>query len=57
MTEREKLSGEASRLTQLLSGLVVREVFRHRDREIGIEFSDGTRLFVDSATPIEVTVS
>ncbi len=29
----------------MLHGKVVKRVWRHRDRELGIEFEDGTRLF------------
>ena len=31
----------------MLKGKVVSIVFRHRLGEVGIEFTDGTRLFVD----------
>jgi len=29
---------------------LLRDVWRHRRDEVGIEFHDGTRLFVDAAT-------
>ena len=32
----------------MLSGKVVARVFRHQKNEVGIEFTDGTRLFVDA---------
>ncbi len=41
------LQDEANRATEMLHGKVVKRVWRHRDRELGIEFEDGTRLFAD----------
>lgn len=41
------LKQEAERATELLKGKVVAEVMRHRAKEVCIEFTDGTRLFVD----------
>ncbi|MGC4089961.1 MAG: hypothetical protein QM756_19150 [Polyangiaceae bacterium] len=43
-----KLEQEAERATALLAGKVVKRVWRHRGEEVGIEFVDGSRLFVDS---------
>jgi len=43
------LAEEEQRLNELLSGKVVARVFRHRDREIVIEFDDGTRFFADAS--------
>lgn len=44
----DELGEEARRATELLQGKRVREVWRHRAAEVGIEFTDGTRLFVDA---------
>ena len=41
------LEEEARWATELLKGKVVDVVWRHRPKEIGIRFTDGTRLFVD----------
>ena len=41
------LEEEAERATELLKEKVVAKVMRHRAEEICIEFTDGTRLFVD----------
>ena len=41
------LEQEAERATELLKGKVVTKVMRHRAKEVCIEFTDGTRLFVD----------
>jgi hypothetical protein len=46
MTEIE-LENEAARATELLAGKIVSRVWRHREAEVGVEFTDGTRLFVD----------
>ena len=42
----DELQVEATHATALLSGRVVREVWRHRAAEIAIEFTDGTRIFI-----------
>lgn len=47
MTSTE-LDQEAERATALLAGKVVKRVWRHRVDEVGIEFADGTRVFVHS---------
>ena len=44
---KSKLELEAGRLQRMLRGKTVKLVWRHRDKEIGLEFEDGTRLFVD----------
>jgi hypothetical protein len=41
------LNKEAKETTVMLKGKIVSKVWRHRPQEIGIEFADGTRLFVD----------
>jgi len=41
------MAKEARRATKLLKGKTVTKVWRHRPKELGIEFDDGTRLFVD----------
>jgi hypothetical protein len=46
ITESE-LKSEARRTTKMLKGKIVEKVWRHRSKEIGIQFTDGTRLFVD----------
>lgn len=43
----EDLQTEARRATELLTGKTVLQVWRHRPAEVGIEFDDGTRLFID----------
>jgi hypothetical protein len=57
MTE-DDLKREAERATALLQGKTVRLVWRHREQEIGIEFTDGTRLFVDQTrTGVEISIT
>jgi hypothetical protein len=41
------LEEEQKHLLELIGGLTVTRVFRHRIGEVGIEFADGTRLLVD----------
>ena len=52
------LKGETAELTRLLSGKTVRHVLRFRVGEVLVEFTDGTRLFVDApAGTIECSVT
>ena len=41
------LAEESKRATQLLRGKKISKVWRHRKKEIAIEFDDGSRLFID----------
>lgn len=43
----EDLKKEAERATEVVGGKTVRVLWRHRSNEIGLEFTDGTRLFVN----------
>jgi hypothetical protein len=43
----KNLSAEARRATRRLKGKEVKFVRRHREGEVGIQFTDGTQLFVD----------
>jgi hypothetical protein len=45
----EELDAEASKATEMLRGKTVKVIRRHRPEEILIEFTDGTRLYVDRA--------
>jgi hypothetical protein len=51
------LEEEGERATSMLLGKTVRRVMRHRDGEVVIEFEDGSRLFADSGTPLELSVT
>ena len=42
-----KLEEESKNAEKMLKGKKVKSVFRHRRNEFGLEFTDGTRLFVD----------
>jgi hypothetical protein len=54
----DELKEEARNATELLSGKVVRTVWRHRAAEVGIEFTDGTRLFVDAnGNSVELSIT
>jgi hypothetical protein len=48
---------EAARATELLAGKTVKIVRRHTERTIMIEFTDQTRLFVDSKTALELSIT
>jgi hypothetical protein len=52
------LQDEAKRATKMLRGRVVKRIWRHRDREVGIEFEDGARLFADvTQTGLELSIT
>lgn len=44
---QKQLRKEEKRATKLLKGKVVKKILRHRKEEVGIEFEDGTRFFID----------
>lgn len=44
------LKQETDLATEMLSGKSVKSVKRHRPGEVLIEFTDGTRLFIDAKT-------
>ena len=46
-TTPDDLKREAKEATKMLKGKIVDKVWRHRPKEIGIQFTDGSRLFVD----------
>jgi hypothetical protein len=50
------LEEEAERATALLCGKVVKRVLRHREGEILVEFEDGSRLFADSTTELQLSI-
>ena len=43
------LEQESAHATEMLSGKIVAKIVRHRETEVLIEFTDGTRLFVDQS--------
>jgi hypothetical protein len=52
------LDEEAKHATELLAGKVVQTVSRHRPEEVLIQFTDGTRLFVDiNGTSLELSIA
>jgi hypothetical protein len=51
------LENEGVRATELLRGRTVSVVRRHREKEILIEFDDGTRLIVDSQSSLELSIT
>lgn len=53
----DELSREAEEATEMLAGLTVRVVRRHRASELLIEFHDGTRLFVDGGGALDLSIT
>jgi len=51
------LEEESERATAMLAGKVVTRVVRHREAEVLIEFEDGTRLCVDGASALEMSIT
>jgi hypothetical protein len=51
------LEEESERATALLHGKTILRVVRHRENQVLVEFEDGSRLFVDSQTPLELSVT
>lgn len=45
--EQAILKDEAERFESFLKGKKVLKILRHREKEILIEFEDGTRFFID----------
>ena len=53
----DDLARQANRATELLRGLTVRIVKRHRPSEVLIEVTDGTRLFVNAVDELELSIT
>ena len=52
------LEEEERRATEMLAGKIVSTVARHSSSEVMIEFSDGTRLYVDGmAGGVELSIT
>ena len=52
------LSDEATRATEMLRSKIVARIARHSEAEVLVEFTDGTRLFVDlSGSALELSVT
>ena len=57
-TTKSDLEKEAKRATDLLKHKTVARVWRHRANEVGIEFEDGTRLYIDKKeTGLELSIT
>lgn len=56
--EITQLENEAERASEMLRGKVVARVIRNRPTEVLLEFTDGTRLFVDrAADALELSIT
>ena len=54
----EKLRAEGRRASRMLKGKIVKDVRRHRSGEVLVEFTDGTRLFIDAkGDEIELSIT
>lgn len=54
----QKLKAEGLRASRMLKGKIVKVVRRHRSAEVLVEFTDGTRLFVDAkGDEIELSIT
>ena len=54
----DDLEEEARRVTEVLAGKTLRQVWRHGVGEVGVEFTDGTRLFVDAKSDkVELSIT
>ena len=51
------LAQDSERLTAMLGNKQLTRVMRHRREEVLLEFVDGTRLYVDSADPLEFSIT
>ena len=43
----KKLTDQSKIATKMLKGKIIKRIIRHTKKEVLIEFTDGTRLFVD----------
>ena len=57
MVRMSDLDDEADKIAALLVGMRVRGIKRHRYGEVLIEFEDGTRLFVNSHSNLEFSIT
>lgn len=48
MNSPDDLLNEAKRATEMLGGKVIHAIARHRNGEVGVQFTDGTRLVIGS---------
>jgi len=53
----DDLEAEAARATEFLVGKTVKVIRRHNERTITIEFTDRTRLFVDSKSALDLSIT
>ncbi|WP_202796596.1 hypothetical protein [Hylemonella gracilis] len=57
-SEVTQLEDEAERASEMLRGKVIAKVIRNRPTEVLLEFTDGTRLFVDrTVDALELSVT
>jgi hypothetical protein len=54
---RHRQDDLSRRLSALIEGLSVAKVLKADDREVALEFADGTRLFVRADDRLEISVT
>ena len=52
-----ELEEEANKASDLLSGKTIKSIHRFRCSEVLIEFTDGTRFFIDGHSSIELSIT
>jgi hypothetical protein len=54
----KKLEDEGKLATEILQGKVIRVVWRPTEKQVGIEFTDGTRFFIDhQSLSVEMSIT
>ncbi len=51
------LQEQAREAERLLAGKVVKRVLRPDERQVVIEFADGTRFFADANSPVDLSIT
>ncbi len=51
------LNEEEERATELLANKVVKRLVRPDERQVCIEFTDGTRFFADAKSPLDLSIT
>lgn len=51
------LEEEAREAERLLAGKIVKRVWRPDEKQVVIEFSDGTRFFADARSPVDLSIT
>jgi hypothetical protein len=55
--DEESLNRQPDRATTMVAGKTVRRVVRHSANKVMLEFEDGTRLYVDGRSTVEISIT